>query len=158
MKPIIYIGADHAGFQLKERLKLMFENNGFVVHDMGNSEYEQTDDYPDFAKLVAEKVAKGRTARGILCCNNGVGMCIAANKVKGARAVLTDNESIVREAVVDDDVNILCLGQGHLDMKDAEKIALVFLAANFSNEARHKRRLKKIAIMEAEIKKDKAII
>jgi ribose 5-phosphate isomerase B len=147
-KSVVYVGADHAGFQLKERIKLMLTREGFVVHDLGNTAFEQTDDYPDFAKLVGEKVAKGRTARGVLCCNNGIGMCIAANKIKGVRAALANNARIAREAVNDDDANVLCLGQGHVEMKEAEEIVRVFLATKFSNEVRHKRRVKKVSELE----------
>jgi len=145
MQYIIYIGADHGGFQLKERLKLMLNQENVVVHDMGNIEYDQNDEYPDFAKLTAEKVTKGLRARGILISDNGVGMCIAANKTPGIRAFLADDENIVREAVGDHNANILCLGQKYLDMKKAEHIVRVFLQSNFNNQVINKRILKKLA-------------
>jgi len=148
MQSVIYVGADHAGFQLKERIKLMLTHEGFVVHDIGNTAFEQTDDYPDFAKLVGEKVAKGRLARGILVCGSGVGMSIAANKVKGARAVLGYSEAIARAAVEHNSANVLCLGQSYIDMKVAEKVVRAFLETKPSTETRHRRRVKKISQLE----------
>ncbi|OGF28075.1 ribose 5-phosphate isomerase B [Candidatus Falkowbacteria bacterium RIFOXYC2_FULL_47_12] len=145
---VIYLGADHAGFQLKERIKLMLTHEGFVVHDMGNTAFEQTDDYPDFAKLVGEKVAKGRLARGILVCGSGVGMSMAANKVKGVRAVLAYSEAIARAAVEHNSANVLCLGQSYIDMKAAEGVVRAFLDEKPSIEARHKRRVKKMKSLE----------
>jgi len=147
----IYLGADHAGFELKEQIKLMLERENFTAYDLGNTEYEQTDDYPDFAKLVAEKAAKSKTARGILCCHSGVGMCIAANKIKGARAIFANNIALAREAVNDNNANILCLGRGYSSIKEAKNIVLIFLKSKFSEAARHKRRLKKIQNLESEI-------
>ena len=148
MQSIVYIGADHAGFQLKERIKLMLTREGFVVHDLGNTQYEQTDDYPDYAKLVAEKTAKGRLARGILVCGSGVGMCMAANKVKGARAVWADSEKLAQAAVEQNHANVLCMGQGFIEMKQAEKVVRAFLETTPSTEARHKRRVKKLGNLE----------
>ena len=148
MQSIVYIGADHAGFQLKERIKLMLTREGFVVHDLGNTQYEQTDDYPDYAKLVAEKTAKGRLARGILVCGSGVGMCMAANKVKGARAVWADSEKLAQAAVEHNHANVLCMGQGFIEMKQAEKVVRAFLETAPSTEARHKRRVKKLGNLE----------
>lgn len=142
--PVIYIGSDHAGLQLKERIKNMLEHDGYVVHDEGNHEYEQTDDFPDFAEKVAQKVAKGRTARGILCCANGVGMCIAANRVPGVRAVRARSKDIIEEAVCDNDVNVLCLGQDKVSMKEGEDLVRAFLAAKFCPEERYQRRIKKL--------------
>ncbi|MDP3900052.1 MAG: RpiB/LacA/LacB family sugar-phosphate isomerase [bacterium] len=149
MKSIVYIGADHAGFKLKEHLKNFLSKQGYVVSDQGNIKFEKKDDYPDYAKRVAQAVGKVKDARGILICNNGIGMSIAANKVKGVRAALTNNLKIAREAVVDDNANILCLGQGHINKKEAEKIVMTFLTTEFSNLARHKRRIKKIMKLEA---------
>lgn len=153
--PIIYLGSDHAGFQLKERIKNMLEHDGYVVHDEGNTEYEQTDDFPDFAKKVGEKVAKGRTARGVLFCSNGVGMCIAANKVPGVRAVRAHTKEDIIEAVADNDVNVLCLGQENVSMKEGEELVRTFLEAKFTGEERYQRRIEKLHALDVNKDKEK---
>lgn len=147
MKSVLYIGSDHAGFQLKERLKLMLRHEDFVVHDLGNMEYDQNDEYPMFAKLVADKVSKGLRARGILVNDNGVGMCIAANKIKGIRAFVAYNESLTREIVTNINANIICLGQEILDMKSAEHILQIFLHTSFNSSHINKKMLKQISIL-----------
>lgn len=145
---LIYIGADHAGFTLKEYIKVFLEKNGYEVNDQGNLILQKNDDYPDYAKSVALAVSKSKNARGVLVCNNGIGMSIAANKVRGIRAALANNIKIAREAVADDNANILCLGEGHLSKKDAEKIVTTFLTTEFSKLVRHKHRLEKIKKLE----------
>lgn len=148
--PPIYLGSDHAGFQLKERIKNMLEHEGYSVHDEGNTAYDQADDFPDFAAKVGRNVARGRTARGILFCSNGVGMCIAANKVPGIRAVLAHDKDMIQEAVTDNDVNVLCLGQDKVSMKEGEELVRTFLNAKFAGEERYVRRIGKLKELDEE--------
>ena len=144
----IYLGTDHAGFKLKEYLKKYLEKLNYKVIDLGNRKYIKTDDYPDYAKKVAKAVARNNDSRGILFCHNGVGMCIVANKIAGIRAALVSTPKVAKEAVFDDNANIICLGGGYLKLKAAEKIVISFLQARFSEAARHKRRIKKIKKLE----------
>lgn len=146
--PVIYLGSDHAGFQLKERIKSMLEHEGYSVHDEGNTEYDQADDFPDFAAKVGKQVARGRTARGLLFCSNGVGMCIAANKIPGVRAVVAQAAGMIEEAVHDNDINVLCLGQEKVSMKEGEELVKIFLQARFRPEERYVRRIKKLADLD----------
>ena len=150
----IFIGADHAGFKLKEYLKKFLSSKGHKVNDEGNLIYDSKDDYPDFALKVGRKVAKSKS-KGILVCGSAEGICIAANKVKGIRAVAVwtiENAKLSREH---NDANVLCLSGGdmlkpgsRLTKKQAEKITLTWLSTKFSGEERHKRRIKKIAELE----------
>src|SRR5688572_17463164 len=106
----IVIGADHAGYELKELLKPELEAAGHTVLDVGAHEYDKEDDYPDFAAALARAVAAGDGERGILFCGSGVGACIAANKVKGARACLCHDIYSAVQGVEHDDMNIICIG------------------------------------------------
>ena len=155
-KPIIIIGADHAGFELKEKVKEKLRKKGYEVDDYGALEHDKDDDYPDYAKVVGEAVVK-RKKPGILFCGSAEGMCIAANKVKGARAIAATDEKLVKKAKEHNDANILCLPGGGMKKKvkgigidpaKAMKLIDVFLKTKFSGEARHKRRLRKIAKIE----------
>ena len=149
MKQTIFLGADHAGFKLKEHIKKFLKQKGYVVKDEGNLKYDKNDDYSDYAFKVAEKAAKGN--KGILFCGSAEGICIAANKVKGIRAVpvwSVNNARLTREH---NDANILCLAGGDmlkpvngLSKKQAEKIVLTWLETKFSKEQRHMRRINKI--------------
>lgn len=143
----VYIGADHAGFRLKEELKQYLTQRGVNVVDCGNEVFEKKDDYPDFAAAVARKTVRNR-ARGILICNNGVGMCIAANKVRGSRAVVSMTPGLARSARRDDDTNILCLGQGFVTTAQAKRIVRAFLEGSYQSIPRRNRRLKKVQRIE----------
>lgn len=143
----VYVGADHAGFKLKEYLKKFLNSKKYEVKDEGNTRLDPKDDYPDFASKVAKKVANSKD-KGIIVCGSAEGICIAANKVKGIRAVpvwTLKNAKLSREH---NDANVLCLSGWELGQKKAEKITLTWLSTPFSGEPRHKRRIKKISEME----------
>lgn len=146
---IIYFGADHRGFALKEFLKLQVQDSGYETLDCGNEVYDENDDYPDFARAVAEKVGKNPGgSRGILVCGSGVGMDIAANKFPGVRAGLALSSDQIYDARRDEDINILAVPAGFVSQEDAEKILKIFLETAFKGEERYRRRLGKIAEIE----------
>jgi ribose 5-phosphate isomerase B len=146
---VIYFGADHGGFELKERLKNFVKGLGYEISDMGNAVMDPADDYPDFAALVAAKVAAEQgNAKGILVCRSGAGVDIVANKFKGVRSVLGVTPDQVYDAVHDDDTNVLSLDSGFLQPEDAEKMVRVFMQTQFGTDERYKRRLDKIKEIE----------
>src|SRR3989344_8861813 len=107
----IFIGADHRGFAMKEGLIAWLQQQGHNVEDMGAQEFMEGDDYPDYAMLVAKKIAVDTEHnRGIVLCGSGVGMAVAANKVHGIRAAMIHDVEIVKAARNDDDINVLALG------------------------------------------------
>lgn len=142
----IAIGADHAGFQLKEELRANLAAAGHEIIDHGTGTSESTD-YPDYAAGVAADVSDGKAERGILVCSTGVGMSIAANKVPGIRAALAWNEDEVRLTREHNDANVLTIGAKYHDTEQAERLVDVFLATQFSG-GRHSRRLGKIENLE----------
>ena len=144
----VFLGADHRGFKLKEELKKFLIEKGYEVEDCGAFKYDQTDDYPDFALRVGEKVARDASARGILLCGSGTGMDAAANKVKGVRAALVFSAPIARAARNDDDLNVISLPADFLKPQEAEEIVEVFLKTPFEAVERRVRRLQKIAEIE----------
>jgi ribose 5-phosphate isomerase B len=144
----IYIGADHAGWKMKEEIKTWLKDSGYEVEDLGNKILDENDDYPDFALAVAEKVADESGNFGILICASGQGMCIAANKVRGARAIVGFDENTAVASRADDDANVLCLPAREMSATNAKEIIKVWLKTEFSNEERHVRRLQKIKKME----------
>lgn len=149
---LIYIGADHRGFQLKESLKNYLKNSGYEMVDVGNDKYIAGDDYPDFAALVARKISLDpETSRGILLCGSGVGVDIAANKFKNVRSALAFNTEQAAASRSDDNTNVLSLAADYLSEDDAKKILSVWLATDFSGEERHQRRLRKIEDIETRI-------
>ena len=147
MAKIIYVGADHAGFKLKEKIKPYLEKLGYQVKDFGNWVFDKKDDYPDFAHKVALAVKKTKNP-GILFCGSSEGMCIAANKVKGIRAVSIDSVKLAKKTRTDDDANVLCLSGWYLKPDLAKKIIKVWLGTKFSKAKRHVRRLNKIKRIE----------
>lgn len=148
MPDTIYIGADHAGWDLKEALEEYLKENKFKVIDMGNENLVSDDDYPDFGYAVAKRVATEKGARGIVICGNAQGICIVTNKVKGIRAAIGFNADIAKSAREDDDSNILCLPGRHVSMKEARAIVDTWLNTDFSGAERHVRRLKKLEEIE----------
>jgi len=142
----IAIGADHAGFALKEKLRARLSAEGHEVVDYGTSSAESCD-YPDFAQAVGREVGAGRTDRGILVCSTGIGMAIAANKVEGVRAAPGQSEDEVRLTREHNDANVLTLGAKYLDEAQAEALIGIFLNTEFSG-GRHARRVAKIAQLE----------
>src|SRR5438552_11226547 len=142
----ISIGADHAGFLLKERLRLKRLADGHQVADRG-TDSEQSCDYPEFAAAVARDVAAGLSERGVLVCGSGVGMSIAANKISGVRAALGTSEDQVRLTRAHNDANVLALGARSLDADAAARMVDAFLQSNFQG-GRHARRVDMIAGLE----------
>ncbi|OGN12612.1 MAG: hypothetical protein A3C71_01375 [Candidatus Yanofskybacteria bacterium RIFCSPHIGHO2_02_FULL_43_15c] len=144
---MIYLGTDHRGFALKEKIKQWLSEWGYQYEDMGAFEYNQDDDYPDFAKAVAEKVAAESDTRGILVCGSGVGVVIAANKIKGIRAGTAISAPQMKDSVSDENTNILGISADYLS-EQAQEIVKAFLETKFSGEERHIRRIEKIKILE----------
>jgi ribose 5-phosphate isomerase B len=142
----IALGADHAGFVLKQHLRRSLEQHGHEVVDVGTNSPDSCD-YPDFAAAVAHEVAAGRAERGVLVCSTGVGMSIAANKVPGIRAALGTNTEEVYLVRSHNDANILTLGARYLDEAEADALVDTFLTTEFDG-GRHARRLAKIAALE----------
>lgn len=142
----IAVGSDHRGFQLKERLKKMLADGGHEVFDAGCAGTESVD-YPDYAFPVAERVAAGDADRGILVCGSGIGMSIAANKVKRVRAALCRSVDDARMTREHNDSNVLALSERSMEDADLEKLVTVWLETEFQGE-RHKRRIDKIYAYE----------
>lgn len=144
-KNMLYIGADHRGYILKEALKKFLEHEKIKFQDLGNLKYDEKDDYPDFAKKVAEKISSNtKKDRGILICGTGIGMSIAANKFKNIRAGLCLSDYMAKRAVEEDDINILCLAADITDVGTGKKIIKQWLKARFKNKEHYKRRIDKI--------------
>ena len=143
----IAIGSDHRGVELKELIISRLEATGHEYEDFGSYGTESVD-FPDFALQVAEGVARGGFERGILICDTGIGMCIAANKVTGIRAALCYNVFNARRARQHNDANVLCLGGGEKQLQNpAADIVDAFLNTEFEG-GRHQRRVDKIKAME----------
>ena len=144
----IAIGADHAGFALKEKLRHRLTAEGHEVVDFGTHSGESCD-YPDFAQPVARDVAQGRADRGLLVCSTGIGMAMAANKIAGVRAAPAQSEDEVRLTREHNDANVLTLGARYLDEERAAGLIGVFLNTDFSG-GRHARRVAKIAQLDGQ--------
>ena len=146
----LYIASDHAGYSLKEHLKKALEGE-YKLADFG-PENEENVDYPDFALKVAKQVAAENGAIGILVCGTGIGMAMAANKVRGIRAAVLYDEFSARAAKEHNDANVVCVGARTLDEKRAGKLVEVFLNSEFLGRKkefeRHARRIEKIAEIE----------
>jgi RpiB/LacA/LacB family sugar-phosphate isomerase len=142
----IAIGSDHRGFAHKTRLAIMLGEQGHEVLDCGCPGPEPAD-YPDAAFCVAEAVAQGRCARGVLICGSGIGMSIAANKVRGIRASLCVDAGAARQTVAHNDSNVLCLSGDRNTPEQAWEITQAWLGATFEGE-RHARRVQKIRAYE----------
>jgi ribose 5-phosphate isomerase B len=141
---MLYIGADHRGYNLKEEIKKFLEEKKIEFNDLGNLEHDENDDYPDFAKKVALKVSSNEKDKGILICGSGIGMSVVANKIKGIRAGLCLSGYMAKEAKQAIDINILCLAADLTDSATAKTIVHDWLEANFKQEDRYLRRIKKI--------------
>lgn len=142
----IAIGADHAGRSLKEEIVAFLQGAGYPVEDMGTHGDESVD-YPDYALQVARAVATGAADLGILICGTGIGMSIAANKVRGIRAAVATNCYMARMAREHNDANILCLGGRVIGPDLALEIVRTFLQSRFAG-GRHARRVEKIRAAE----------
>jgi len=141
----IYLGSDHAGLKLKEKIKKWLDKNKFNYEDLGNIIYEKKDDYPDYALKVAEKVAKFKSL-GVLVCGSAQGMCITANKIKGIRAVVPFSIKEAKLTREHNNANVICLSGWY--EKNALKMLKIFLQNKPSKEIRHLRRIKKIKQIE----------
>ncbi|HRT71017.1 MAG TPA: ribose 5-phosphate isomerase B, partial [Syntrophales bacterium] len=145
----VIIGADHAGFVLKEGLKKVLAEKGLQVIDAGTDNGEAVD-YPDFAEAVAEEVSAGRVPWGVLVCGSGVGMSIVANRFPGVRAALCLDEDTARMSRRHNDANVLVLAGRKTDLNTAEKIVTVWLETGFEG-GRHQARLDKVVQVEKRI-------
>ena len=144
----IAIAGDHAGFELKQRIGTQLRELGHQVVDLGADGPDLPDDYPDFAEALSHAVLDGRAERGVLICGSGVGASVAANKVPGIRAGVCHDCYSAHQGVEHDDMNVLVLGSRIIGPELARELVNVFLAANFTLEERHQRRLAKIAEIE----------
>jgi ribose 5-phosphate isomerase B len=147
---MIYLGADHAGFELKEKLKPFLKDLGFEVEDFGNFIYDKQDDYPDFILPVARAVVSDpEQSRGIILGGTGQGEAMVANRIKGARAAVFygfqgESLDIIRLSREHNNANVLALGARFLSEEQAKKVVKLWLETPFNGEERHKRRIKKI--------------
>jgi ribose 5-phosphate isomerase B len=144
----IACGFDHGGFPLRETVFEALRAGGHEVVDLGASELDSGDDYPDFALAVARAVATGVTERGILVCGSGAGVAVAANKVPGIRAAMAHDTYTARQCVEHDAVNVLALGARVIGPEIASELVSAFAGAAFSGEERHARRLGKVETIE----------
>ncbi|MGA2989857.1 MAG: ribose 5-phosphate isomerase B [Candidatus Korobacteraceae bacterium] len=144
----IAIGSDHGGFPLNKLLVKELEKAGHEVTDFGTDRGDLPDDYPDYAKLVAEAVQAGKAERGVLVCGSGVGVTAAANKFRGIRACMCHDTYSAHQGVEHDDMNVLCLGARVVGPELAVELVHAFLNARFTGEPRHVRRLGKIQKFE----------
>ena len=144
----IAIGADHAGFTLKEELVVQLRKLGYDVLDLGTHSVEAVD-YPDFAEAVGKAVIEGKAERGVLICGSGVGASVAVNKIPGIRAAVCHDTYSAHQGVEHDNMNVLVLGSRVIGIELAHELVRAFLAAQFSGEERHKRRLAKVAAIES---------
>ncbi len=148
----VAFAADHAGAAFKDDLirRLEAANLGHELTDLGGDGSDPTDDYPDFAQRLGEAIQGGSAERGILICGSGVGASVAANKMRGVRAAVCHDTYSAHQGVEHDDMNVLTLGARVIGPEPAFECALAFLAATFSGEPRHRRRLDKVLAIEAD--------
>ena len=149
----IAIGADHAGFEMKRDLAAYLAKCGHEVTDMGTHTSAPVD-YPDISEAVAQAVRNGQADRGIVICGSGAGAAIAACKFPGIRAAVCHDSYSAKQAVEHDDMNVLCLGSRVIGPALARTLIDAFLAATFSGEERHMRRIAKIDAVESRFMRD----
>jgi len=147
-KTRLYIGSDHAGFKLKQKVARFLQKKKIIFEDLGNKKYQKNDDYPDYAKKVGQAVQKNKDSFGILACGSSQGVAIAANKIKGIRATPVFDVKQAKQVREHNNANVLCLSGWYTKEKDAQKIINTFLKTKFSKASRHKRRISKISKME----------
>lgn len=151
----IVIGADHAGFELKEIVSEYLRHLGHEVIDIGTHN-EDPVDYPDYAEALSRVVLDDRAERGVLICGSGVGASVAANKIPGIRAGLCHDTYAARQGVEHDDMNVLTLGARVIGVALARELVDSFVTAKFNGEERHRRRIEKIRALERRYGKPKA--
>ena len=145
---MIFLGADHRGFELKEHLREYLQDLGYEVTDLGNDHLDSNDDYVDFARKVADAALNDPSNKGIVLCGSGVGVDIVANKVDGIRCALVHTPALAQQSREHEDVNMIALPADLLDAEVSEEIIKAFLTTDFSGEERHMRRLEKLAEVE----------
>ncbi|GBD85465.1 ribose-5-phosphate isomerase B [bacterium BMS3Abin02] len=143
----IAVGADHAGYLMKEHIGRMLSEAGHAVVDVGTYS-EDPVDYPDYAAAVSRMVREGRADRGIVVCGSGAGAAIAANKLHGIRAALSHDTYSAHQSVEHDDANVLAMGSKVIGSALADEIVVAFINARFDGEERHVRRLNKVIALE----------
>jgi ribose 5-phosphate isomerase B len=143
----VALGADHAGFPLKQELAAYVKGLGHEVLDLGTHNADPAD-YPDYAEAVGQAVLSGRAERGLLVCGSGVGASVAANKLPSIRAAVCHDTYSARQGVEHDSMNVLCLGARIVGEELAAELVTAFVAAQFTNEERHVRRLEKVLAIE----------
>lgn len=148
----VAFAADHAGAAFKDDLlaRLAAADLGHELIDLGGDGSDPTDDYPDFAERLGRAVQRGDADRGILVCGSGVGASVAANKMRGIRSAVCHDTYSAHQGVEHDDMNVLTMGARVIGPEPAFEIAMAFLAARFSGEPRHQRRLDKVLAIEAD--------
>ena len=145
----IVVGADHAGYAMKEFVKAELQAQGYDVQDVGSFDPNAPDDYPDFALAVGKVVQAGGAERGVLICGSGVGASVAVNKVPGVRGAICHDAYSARQGVEHDDMNVLVLGSRIVGTELARVLVGSFLAGKYTGEERHARRLAKVKAIEA---------
>jgi ribose 5-phosphate isomerase B len=144
----IYLSTDHGGYEMKEAIKKHLTVKGIAVEDCGAFHFDPQDDYPDFILPMAEKVAANPGSLGVVLGRSGNGEAMGANKVKGIRCALCLTDEMVRKAREHNNANVLALGGDYIDRDTARRLVDIFLATPFSGDARHQRRMGKIAAYE----------
>lgn len=144
----IVLGSDHAGFDLKQSLLVFVKSLGHSVLDVGAHHLDPGDDYPDFAEAVGLAITEKRADRGILICGSGVGVSVACNKIPGIRAAVCHDAYSAHQGVEHDDMNVIVMGSRIIGSYLAQELVKAYLAANFSAEPRHVRRLQKTLALE----------
>jgi ribose 5-phosphate isomerase B len=144
----VAVGADHAGVPLNEAAITELRKLGHEVVDLGTHDPSQPDDYPDYAAAVAKQVVSGGCERGLLVCGSGVGVAVAANKIRGIRACMCHDTYSAHQGVEHDDMNVLCVGARVIGPELMLEVLRAFLAARFTGEERHRRRLAKVLALE----------
>ena len=145
----IAVGSDHGALALKNKLVSHLENKGYEVKDFGTYTLDSCD-YPEFAGAAAKAVASGECEKGIVLCTTGIGVSIAANKVKGIRCALLSDLMTAKLTREHNDTNMMALGAGVVGEMLALQIADVWLGTDFSGDARHQRRINKLMALENE--------
>ncbi len=144
----IAVGADHAGTPVNEAVIAELQRLGHEVTDLGTHDPSKADDYPDYAAEVADEIISGRCERGVLICGSGVGVAVAVNKTPGIRAGMCHDTYSAHQGVEHDDMNVLCMGARVVGPALMLDLVRAFMAARFTGEERHRRRLEKVTALE----------
>lgn len=139
----IVIGSDHRGYPLKEQIKKYFDNSKIEYKDVGTTSTESVD-YPDYAKLAGAAINEENFDYGVLICGSGIGVSMAANKVKGLRAVNANNNNMAEMARKHNNANVICFGSDFIDYEKAIRFFEIFINTRFEGGERHERRLAKL--------------